>query len=181
MSRTVFILGAGASKSAGAPLMNEFLDVAEGLRSSVAAADSVKQFRLVFDALSELQETQSKFALTFHNVESAFAAFEMAEIVEKLGGMDPETIKGLPSAMRRLIFRTLELTVAFRWDAGVRAPQEYEQFVQLIKRLRPDDPSERSSIITFNYDIALDYALSCNQVLVDYRLRGGDPLEGWPL
>jgi len=28
MSKTVFILGAGASKEAGAPLMNEFLDSA---------------------------------------------------------------------------------------------------------------------------------------------------------
>lgn len=34
MSKTVFILGAGASKEAGAPLMYEFLDFAKELYSS---------------------------------------------------------------------------------------------------------------------------------------------------
>jgi hypothetical protein len=171
MSTTVFILGAGASRDAGAPLMNDFLDVAERLLVSGKAGHCTKDFRFVFDALSHLQETQSKFALTFHNVEAAFAAFEVAGIVEKLGGMDAEKIERLPSAMRRLIYRTLELTVCFPRDAnGVRPPLGYRQLVELITKIHPGNPWQRSSIITFNYDIALDYALRYEGIPVDYCL-----------
>jgi len=45
ISRIVFILGAGASKEAGAPLMREFLDVAEVVREQ-QTGETRKQFDL---------------------------------------------------------------------------------------------------------------------------------------
>jgi hypothetical protein len=59
ISKTVLILGAGASASAGAPLMWNFLDEAERLRDSNAVADSSNEFNLVFKALAALKQTLS--------------------------------------------------------------------------------------------------------------------------
>lgn len=46
MSRTVFILGAGASQLAGAPLMHDFLDVADDLRHGKKSGDLTNGFGL---------------------------------------------------------------------------------------------------------------------------------------
>ncbi len=151
--------------------MNDFLDVAERLHWSGQAADSKEHFELVFEGLSRLQETQSKFGLPFRNIEEAFAAFEMAGIVGRLGGMDRGSIGRLPSAMRRLIWRTLELTIPFTADSqAIHPPLEYAHLVQLIKAIDRGRPWDRSSVVTFNYDLALDYAVQCDGTRVDYCL-----------
>ena len=61
MSDIVFILGAGASKRAGAPLMNDFLDVANDLWKLGFVKDADEQFQNVFSGISELQKVHSIF------------------------------------------------------------------------------------------------------------------------
>jgi len=55
--KTVFILGAGASKTAGAPLMYNFLDRAHDLfrLKDDGIQDAMADFEDVFDAINELQ------------------------------------------------------------------------------------------------------------------------------
>ncbi len=77
MADTVFILGAGASKEAGAPLMGEFLDVAHNLWKTEGS--TMPAFETVFRGISRLQQVHSKAKLDIQNVESVFAAFEMAK------------------------------------------------------------------------------------------------------
>jgi hypothetical protein len=48
MSQTVFVLGAGASRDAGGPLMFDFLDIAERLMRSDEVGDAKASFELVF-------------------------------------------------------------------------------------------------------------------------------------
>lgn len=56
MSNTVFVLGAGASKIAGAPLMKEFLDTAYGLwRTNAIPKPADECFKAVFEAIAALQ------------------------------------------------------------------------------------------------------------------------------
>jgi hypothetical protein len=156
--------------------MKDFLDVADGLHRSGRAADSTHEFKLVFDGLSQLQGTQSKIDLSYLNMESAFAAFEMAGVIGKLGEMKPEDINRLPSAMRRLIFRTIELTVLFPFDVGRTWPTEdYGRLVELFRGLDPSMNWVRSSVITFNYDVALDYALMVAGIPIDYCLADSRP------
>jgi hypothetical protein len=81
MSETVFIMGAGASKAAGAPLMNDFLDVADALRKKARDAD----FDLVFRGRDALQLVLPKATMDLLNLESVFAAFEMAKTFVPLG------------------------------------------------------------------------------------------------
>ena len=171
MSRTVFILGAGASKKAGGPLMDEFLDVARELRRAGKVKEYEEDFALVFEGLSHLQDTQAKFSLQFHNVESAFAAFEMAKIAGRMGTMPPEDVKRLPAAMKRLISRTIELTVVPHVSPNqTDPPAPYSQFVELLKAIHPGrPPGDRSCVITMNYDLAMDFALH-NRMVVDINI-----------
>ena len=55
MSEIVFILGAGASREAGAPLMLDFLDKADQLRKSGRVNEFKPHFDRVFDAIYQLR------------------------------------------------------------------------------------------------------------------------------
>ncbi len=180
MSRTVFILGAGASAQAGAPLMWNFLEVAERLRYEAGAA-AEQDFELVLKARAELQAVHSKARLDIENLESVFAAFEMAALRGALGRLTDGQVMRLPAAMRLLIVHTLEMAV--RWtvtlDGQIHSPAPYHEFAALVRgmiqnyvvpRARPHDVS----VITFNYDVAADYALrrelSALGISLDYCL-----------
>jgi len=80
MARTVFVLGAGASREGGAPLMNDFLDVAEELLHQKRVGNAAEHFELVLRARDSLQAVHSKAILNVRNLESVFGAFEMAEL-----------------------------------------------------------------------------------------------------
>jgi len=184
VSRTVFILGAGASRQAGAPLMSEFLEVARELHRSRRVGPHARDFELVLEGLSHLQYVESKFSLKFRNIEAAFAAFEMAGVAGRLGAMDPDRVELLPAAMNRLIFRTLELTIVFpkaKGEARLYAPVPYGDFVNLMRRLNGGGPRQRSSVITLNYDLCLDYALHVQQIPIDYCLRKETAVGGFRL
>src|SRR6185503_8125266 len=64
--KTVFILGAGASKRAGGPLMADFLDKAESLLLRNEGVNR-EAFQDVFDARSELQGIYAKSFLDLDN------------------------------------------------------------------------------------------------------------------
>ena len=55
MSDTVFILCAGSSKSAGAPLMADFLDTSYKLLKLWKVSEAKEDFEKVFDAKDKLQ------------------------------------------------------------------------------------------------------------------------------
>lgn len=60
MSNVVFILGAGASKQAGAPLMADFLDVATDLLRSNRVDDKKDHFERVFSEVDYKQFIQRR-------------------------------------------------------------------------------------------------------------------------
>lgn len=163
INRIVFVLGAGASKEAGAPLMREFLDVAELIREE-QTGETRDKFNLVFKAIAELQAIYAKSFLELDNIESVFAAFEMVELFGRLGNMPPEDIQSLISAIKSLIVSTLESRIMVT-VSGERllTPKPYGQFVEFVSNLvRPSNtlPQTKAvSLMTFNYDLALDAAL----------------------
>jgi len=159
MSEIVFILGAGASKHTGAPLMNDFLSKADGLRNSPHISDFIQDFNKVFDAISKLQIAHSKSSLDLDNIESVFAVFEMAKLINKFPEMSTDEIESLIISIKRLILRTLDLTVNYNMINGqVVRNTIYDAFAKLIEDLSLK-LNKSCTIITFNYDIALDYAL----------------------
>jgi hypothetical protein len=162
MSKTVIILGAGASVSSGAPLMKNFLDKAELLRDAGAVQESKQEFDLVFKALAALNRSHTKATLDVINIESVFAAFEMAKLLGKLGDLTAEEIGRLPNAMRRVIVRTLEETINIPLiERQVRPPGDYPGLSSLFEQLgrRPGELNTRVSVVTFNYDLCADMAI----------------------
>jgi hypothetical protein len=173
MSRNVFILGAGASAKAGAPVMGTFIRSAtEILRNHTLDPGDQSSFELVLKARSVLQAVHSKSELDLDNIESLFGAFEMAELLGKLGGLPQSDIDRLPDSMSRLISRTIELLVKYpvKDSFSVLPPPPYDEFAKMIRDI---NQKERRSVavITFNYDVALDYSLQFNSVAFDYCLQ----------
>lgn len=173
MSSIVFILGAGASKMAGAPLMNEFLDTSYNLWKMGMVSESEKDFMLVFKAVSELQKVHSKSQLDIINIESVFSAFEMAKTLKKFSNFSPQKTAQLSKAMRQLIVKTIEKTIIFQKSPESPVPPKpYMEFSELLYKLHfSSKPKQTVSVITFNYDMCVDYALYSKNIHFDYGLK----------
>jgi len=164
MAKTVFILGAGASKQGGAPLMREFLDAA-GLEYQTNQLEKHERphFERVFRAVGKLQQVQSKQgSLDLVNIESIFGAFEMAATLGRLPGFGSGDIQELVPSLIRVIVRTLEVSIGFPATSTgtVDAPPPYGDFVRLLVQLKEVAvPRHSVAVLTFNYDAALDWAM----------------------
>lgn len=169
MSEIVFVLGAGASAHCGIPLMNDFLGVARDLLRRGDVKEAENAFGNVFDAVGKLHAVHSKARLDIDNIESVYTAFEMGMLIGKLPGIkDEERIASLTSAIRKVIGYTLEKTTKLPTDARVNPFQEYHYFANILGRLIK--VGRNFSVITFNYDLGLDYTLYKNGLLPDYGL-----------
>lgn len=173
MSKNIFILGAGASKQAGVPLMGEFLDIADAIWKSGKLTDNDKvHFERVFRAIGKLQMLHSKSQLDLVNLEAVFSTFEMANLLKKLPGFETDEIPDLLTSMRRLIVVTIEKKLKYPFSSGhAKEPKPYGDFCKLIKELKDfRNETPDASIITFNYDIAVDHALHFNNLGPNYHL-----------
>lgn len=178
MSRNVFILGAGASKEAGAPLMREFLDVAADLARSGAVAHAKADFDLVAEGRSALQHTHSKsVGIDLYNMEAVFSAFEMAKMLGGLGNVETEKVQKFPAAYRKVIAETLENTISFPLRGSRPIPEKsYSSLIEFVKIVN-EVSSGTSSMLTFNYDLALDLACQYGGFPIDYGLDDGTALR----
>lgn len=172
MSEIIFVLGAGASKHCGTPLMKDFLDVARGLLRRGEVEEAGNAFANVMDAVGKLNAVHSKTNLDTSNVETVYTAFEMGKLLGKLPGIaDEERIDGLTSAIRQVIGYTLEKTTKLPNNTDIPFP-EYHNFTELMVKLIQTKWS--FSVVTFNYDLGLDYTLYRNGLLPDYGLGDTD-------
>lgn len=189
MSRFVFILGAGASAAAKAPLALDFMDKARSLLRGGALLQQDKDaFSLVFKARDALKAVHAKADLDLGNIEVLFSAFEMATLFGRLGSLSKEDVEVLPAAMRRLICRTVELSMEFpilsnpmhatptspyrpKWTTGtfpkLMPPSPYESFATLVHKIGKADWGS-VSVITFNYDLGIDLSLYFEDVPFRY-------------
>lgn len=164
MSEVIFILGAGASRDCGAPLMNDFLDTASRLLSTNEVGKKRPHFEKVFKAISALQSVHSKAQLDLNNIESIFTALEISSILGKLPGFEAEEIPSVIISLKELIVETLERTITFPTEERyILPPLSYNKFAQLVSYIKSEAfPICRSTVISFNYDIALDLAMHHN-------------------
>jgi hypothetical protein len=176
MSRFVFILGAGASAEAGAPLMANFLERAETLLPK-------QEFAPLFEEIAALGTLHSKSNLDIDNIEFVFATFEMAALIGKMPYGRRTDPNHVIAQLKRLIVLTLERSVQFPRDAsGGRPTTAYNSFVEFLTGL----PGARSgtcpaSIFSFNYDLAVDFALRHHSLEPDYCLDGNRQSHQIPL
>ncbi len=186
--RNVFVLGAGFSADAGAPVMSNFLQRAKSLlddpQSGLGEFDR-GAFTRVFQFLRELRAAQAKLTLDLENIEHLFG---LAEMDLEFGGRNRGAFRG---DLIFLILRTLERSIRAdlprsggivtkegeqRWSRGVAANYG-ELFAALASRRWlggaygiPQDGLCLDTIITMNYDCFLDDALARLGVRPDYEL-----------
>jgi NAD-dependent SIR2 family protein deacetylase len=113
VNRNVYILGAGFSADAGAPMIHNFLDRARELYedpTSSLDAEGRKQFTSVFDFRRRMAQSREKVRVDLDNIEQLFGLVEMSV---RLGNTDLQTMR---DATVYLIAKTLELTTANRTE-----------------------------------------------------------------
>ena len=110
--KNVYILGAGFSANAGAPVMKDFVERAKLLRDDPRLglpAEDQKTFDRVFKRLAELRNAQAKMTIDNENMEHLFSLLDM-DI--EFGGKNADTLR---QDLIFLILRTLEKTTFVRF------------------------------------------------------------------
>lgn len=194
--KNVFILGAGFSANAGAPVMRNFLDKARELRDdprSNLSEEDRKTFGNVFQRLNELRVAQARMDVDLENIEHLFSLLDM-DI--EFGGITKSTLR---QELIFLILRTLEKTIRPEtlnagWAAlkmseqggpPIRQRSIWTNYVQLFCGLcsrrwikGPFGVSKDSTcpdtIITMNYDCLVDDSLVRLGVQPAYAIKGSE-------
>ncbi len=177
MARTVFILGAGASKTAGTPLMAEFINRADDLRAERPSEISKADFDLVFDLIqNRLTQLYANSVVDLSDIESVFSLVEMGLLVGRLPGTEPEKIKVLSKAMRTVLVETIENYCQFEFKEGQWIPSLPHLCLADYAESLQDRSGDSVAFITFNYDLVLDFALHWSNLKLDYALgsQSGD-------
>ena len=185
--KNVYILGAGFSKDAGAPLVYDFLDKAREFFDDPDSALDVQErqhFDRVFKFKREIAKAREKFKIDLDNIEQMFGLVEMSQ---RLGSEPPAT----RDATVYLIAKTLQLALAnasrrprvrISLASGVPGVASFTKYLQqdrmssnifetdiythfaLLLAGEYDDAQKAASrsnvVITFNYDLVLDDALA---------------------
>jgi hypothetical protein len=200
--RNVFILGAGFSKSAGAPLIDEFLDASrEILDDPDSGLDQTEKeyFRRVFEFKKRVAQSREKFVIDLDNIEQLFGLIEMSHRLEQERDVREAMVYVIAKTLQLAIAKTqrrpvvrLSLAPAFEsttpaWAEGlphenpkVLIPDIYTHFALLLSG-KYDAPNKSRSnvVITFNYDLVLDDALRRIGVEALYGLPDCD-VDGVP-
>lgn len=107
--KTVFILGAGASVEAGAPLMANFLQKAKELHAKKAYGSDSTQILDVLDAAyKDLRIVQTKSTVNYRNIEELFSAIDIGQLIQCFGSRPQTKIDELRKSIVVFIYRTIE-------------------------------------------------------------------------
>jgi hypothetical protein len=167
----VIILGAGASVPAGGPTMLGFLDRARHLRRHGLPDDDIPAFDSVLDSLRDLAGIYEKAYLDLNNLEEVFGAIEMAELIGKLADRTPAEIARLRKDFITVVVRTLQLSITV--DHPRAEPAAAGPLASGISQAL--DHGVEVSILTFNYDLVMEMALTSARLGYAYGLPSEPP------
>ena len=94
----------------------------------------------------------------------------MASILEFFPDLDPRNITACIVSLRRVIVSTLEISMKFPYRHGsIESSNEYRILTDVINNY--SQRKKTCSIVTFNYDIGCDFALSKSGLGINYALE----------
>ncbi len=126
-------------------------------------------FAAFFDALPTLQRTYAESNLDLANVETILSALEIGQLLS-FKAHKVESCYSLADSLRYIMVHTLEERLRFTpTGMGLRSPHPYDEFVELLAELRAHYGLHASCVITFNYDVGVDFALQ-SRFDIDYAL-----------
>jgi hypothetical protein len=195
--KNVYVLGAGFSADAGAPLMNNFFSRARNLKDDPGSGLSPQErdiFGRVVQYRFDLDKALAKVLVDLENIEQLFSFLEM-ELQ-----LSPLSAATLRNDMTYLIARTLEATsnghlptqvnkLLTRAAGGGWLPysfdgNQYEFFVGYVSGLwnpaKQNGGQSVDSVISFNYDLVLEREMSGIGVRPVYECTGAAYYEGFP-
>ena len=183
MSKIVIFLGAGASCEYNLPSMSNFLQVSE----KILRDNRDDYYRGIYEnvnkAIRSLQNVNSKSFVNIFNIEDVFSSFEMGRIIGRLPGMsnNDEEIENLIVSTKRLIYETLDKSSLLRIPSRSKPPDAkigYKRLVEFIEEVNKEN-IDKCCVITFNYDLLLDYALYKSSLIPNYCLNTeNEPIQG---
>ena len=167
MIENLYILGAGASADAGAPLMNNFIDTAEDLLNENAYRKN-KNMQELFDNIKSLNSLHAKSKIDLNNIEAVLGLLEMYELLEFPNRIDSSKFKSLKKTYIEFIAETIELSMKFNITSTkkINSTGSYPIFASHLSKHR-----ENTAIITFNYDLGIDVALYNAGIDYNYYLN----------
>jgi hypothetical protein len=133
----------------------------------------------VIRAVVGLERSAARVNVDTNNVESVLGLFEMADLVDKqLIEDDSADRPDLVATLDRLIAETIEKSLLFECGSGpqIRPHDSYAGFAQLIRDINRDH-HESCTVITLNYDCALELALFESGISYRYSLPSEKGLE----
>lgn len=171
--RNVFIVGAGFSAEAGAPVVSNFFSSAMELYKDPTSGLTPGQraiFKEVFDYRTSLESAEFKLRIDPENIEELFGLVEMAA---QLNNPEAQAVR---LNLVYVILRTLELTAVdispqdqrFYFKngnnrhTGILRGSIYDLFVNVVARRwdpRLQDGIAQDVIISLNYDLLLEQAM----------------------
>ncbi len=197
-NRNVFILGAGFSARAGAPLIRDFLDHSRELYQdplSDLTDEERNRFNEVFEFKRRMGQCREKIEIDLDNIEQLFG---LVDVSDRLGTTSPTA----RSSIVYLIAKTIQSAIANQkyynavgftlaqnadiaslpkdWVRPNEGPRRctadmYQIFAALLAGML-DSPvrrkARRNAVISFNYDLVLDCALRELGVEPFYGLSG---------
>lgn len=173
MSKVLFVLGAGASAAAGAPLMKDFFQRAKQIRGS-SSVELQEVINTVLGARDMLRALPLFRGASHNNLEEIYAAFEMANQVGSFPGLAPSKIESLQNSIRDFLIHIIQVGMKFHYrdGMGIFPHDSYMDFASLIRSVGV----ENVSVISFNYDCAIDVAL--NRYNIPFRYELDSEVEG---
>ncbi len=173
--KTVYVLGAGASQHSGAPLLRDFLLGVRILRESNSTLRFKDSFDRVFEWIDGLRASSYYVEFDLDNLEHVFS---LAEMSRQLGLNKGDEIS---TDLRRVIMETLDNTCRVRWYKPDFEPDHsYFRFALCLAELNAqrvksanqlEGSLEKDAVITFNYDVMLDYAMQWHKMNPEYCLN----------
>jgi len=151
--------------------MGDFMELAH--RVAERHPEHRRHFQELFDALPRLQRKYAPTGLDVNNIEVLMGALEMAGILG-LGGdkVDDYTSSYTPitRCLHYVIAKTIEERLSFPLANNIlQPPPPYPAFVELLTSLRRATRDSSSAFLTFNYDLAADFAIS-SKFAINYGL-----------
>lgn len=144
---TVYIFGAGTSKGAGLPLINNFFEKTEDFRKK----DHIKEY-------DEIKKNIDKHILDNNNIEEILGYLDM-----KIHLFNDNIDKNTKINLITVIKKTLYLSYYYEKEES-KYFEALNEFVN--NKLTIDD-----TIISFNYDILIDSCLVNNKWYPDYGIK----------
>jgi len=173
----LYVLGAGCSHHAGAPLLRDFLLSAKLLREGKKYLKYKEAFDNIFKWIDSLRGASYYVELDLDNLEHIFS---LAEMLKQLGFEKGEEYF---SDLRYVVMETLD-RCQIQWTGKRLNPDDlYYQFVKLLNEINDQRQKiagthltfEKDTIITLNYDVMLDYAMNFHSTGFEYCLTSEPP------